>query len=94
LSESDPLGQGLAVAIAAGLYFAPSAIALGRSHRHAVGIIAVNLLLGWTFIGWLVALVWSALRARPPLVETASSFDNLRQDAARMAYGRPRKVAP
>jgi len=34
-------------------------IALARGHRNAVAITAVNILLGWTFVGWVVALVWS-----------------------------------
>lgn len=37
----------------------PTVIALFRGH-HNVGAIAVlNLFLGWTFLGWIGALVWS-----------------------------------
>ena len=39
------------------LYFLPAII--GRDKRDAAGIFLLNLLLGWTFIGWLVALVWA-----------------------------------
>lgn len=38
------------------VYFIPTIIALARSHN-IVGVLLVNLLVGWTFIGWLVALV-------------------------------------
>jgi hypothetical protein len=39
------------------LYFLPSVIARSRRHHNAVSIFILNLLLGWTFIGWVVALV-------------------------------------
>jgi hypothetical protein len=42
-------------------YFAPSLIALSRGCKASGGgIIALNLLLGWTVLGWIVALVWAA----------------------------------
>jgi hypothetical protein len=41
------------------LYFVPTLIAIGREHHDAAAIALVNLLLGWSFLGWLVALVWS-----------------------------------
>ncbi|MFI5020906.1 MAG: superinfection immunity protein [Alphaproteobacteria bacterium] len=40
-------------------YFAPLWIALLRHHPDAVGIATFNLLLGWTVIGWLLAMVWA-----------------------------------
>ncbi len=40
-------------------YFLPSIIALARSKRNLLSIFLLNLLLGWTFIGWVVALVWA-----------------------------------
>ncbi|HWY54728.1 MAG TPA: superinfection immunity protein [Terriglobales bacterium] len=47
-------------------YFLPSIIAAARSKRDLVSILVLNLLLGWTAIGWVVALVW-ALKADVPL---------------------------
>ena len=41
------------------LYFIPSIVAVARHHRNGVPIILVNVLLGWTFLGWVAALVWS-----------------------------------
>lgn len=38
------------------VYFIPFIIAAARSHN-TTGVFLVNLLVGWTFIGWLVALV-------------------------------------
>lgn len=39
------------------LYFLPAII--GRDKRDASGIFLLNLFLGWTLIGWLIALVWA-----------------------------------
>ncbi|MBD3749186.1 MAG: superinfection immunity protein [Sphingobacteriales bacterium] len=39
------------------IYFTPTV--LGWSKRNAAAIFALNLFLGWTFIGWVFALVWS-----------------------------------
>ena len=44
------------------LYFLPTIIALLRRHRNALAIFLLNFFLGWSFIGWVVALVWSATR--------------------------------
>jgi hypothetical protein len=41
------------------LYFLPAIIALARSKRDAVSILVLNLFLGWTMIGWVIALVWA-----------------------------------
>jgi len=39
------------------LYFLPSII--GFRKRNAASIVALNFFLGWTFIGWVGALVWA-----------------------------------
>ena len=41
------------------LYFAPALEAWRVKKTNAKAIFWLNLLLGWTFIGWVVALVWS-----------------------------------
>jgi hypothetical protein len=49
------------------MYFLPAIIAFARSKRDAVSILVLNFFLGWTAIGWVVALVW-ALKQDVPLV--------------------------
>lgn len=44
------------------LYLMPASIACARSHHNAAAIFVLNLLLGWTFIGWALALVWACTR--------------------------------
>jgi hypothetical protein len=41
------------------MYFLPSLIAIVRSKRDILGIVVLNFFLGWTLIGWVVALVWA-----------------------------------
>jgi hypothetical protein len=49
------------------MYFLPSIIAFARSKRDTLAILLLNFFLGWTMIGWVVALVW-ALKNDVPMV--------------------------
>lgn len=42
------------------VYLLPWFIAAWRDHNNQGAIALLNLLLGWTFLGWVAALVWSA----------------------------------
>jgi hypothetical protein len=44
------------------VYFIPTMIAIARKHKNALAIFLVNFFLGWSFIGWVVALVWAVAR--------------------------------
>lgn len=52
------LGTGAIILILA-LYFVPTLIAAIKGKSNSVAIFALNLILGWTFIGWLVAFIWA-----------------------------------
>ena len=41
------------------LYFIPALVALLTSHKQRKAIAVMNLLTGWTLVGWIVCLVWS-----------------------------------
>ncbi len=41
------------------MYFLPSIVALARSKRDTFLIFLLNLFLGWSIIGWVIALVWA-----------------------------------
>lgn len=52
----------LLIGIAAGLiqlYFLPTLVAYRRLHRNQYAIFILNLALGWTFLGWVFALIWA-----------------------------------
>ena len=40
-------------------YWLPTLAANSNRHRNRSAIGMLNLLLGWTFIGWVVALLWA-----------------------------------
>jgi hypothetical protein len=41
------------------MYFLPTIIAAARSKRDTTAILLLNFFLGWTMIGWVVALIWA-----------------------------------
>lgn len=49
------------------LYFIPSIVALNK--KYLTGIVLLNLFLGWTFIGWVAALIWAV--SSPKKLEVA-----------------------
>jgi hypothetical protein len=50
------------------MYFLPSILALARSKRDTTAIVLLNFFLGWTMIGWVVALVWAVKTDVPAVV--------------------------
>jgi hypothetical protein len=55
---------GLIFFAAAAVYFLPSWI--GSSKQNRTSIFLLNLFLGWTLIGWVVALVWATTKEAVP----------------------------
>jgi Superinfection immunity protein len=43
------------------LYFLPWGIAWGRVHPQRRAIFVLNLLAGWSIVGWIVAAVWACM---------------------------------
>ncbi|MDP2749744.1 MAG: superinfection immunity protein [Nanoarchaeota archaeon] len=41
------------------IYFFPWKVAKNRNHKQKEAIFVLNLCLGWTFLGWVIALVWA-----------------------------------
>jgi hypothetical protein len=56
---SEGLGFVLRLALVAGIYFLPALLAQYRKHKNASAIGVLNVFLGWTVIGWIVALIWA-----------------------------------
>jgi hypothetical protein len=54
--------------LGAAMYFLPSIIALARNKRDTLAIFLLNFFLGWSVIGWIVALVWAAKNDVPVAV--------------------------
>ena len=54
------LGMVIIVLISLVVYFIPTTTAMARGHHNFAAILVLNLFLGWTFIGWVVALIWAS----------------------------------
>lgn len=67
------------------LYLAPAIIADMRKREDVLAITVVNVLLGWTIVGWVAALVW----ARHPVSERrlARATKRRRRAIARVTIG-------
>lgn len=50
------------IALIMAIYVTPSVIAHRRNHPSRNAIIAVNILLGWSIVGWAFALIWAFKR--------------------------------
>ena len=50
------------------MYFLPSILAFARNKRDTTAILLLNIFLGWTVIGWVVALVWAVKTDAPVVV--------------------------
>ena len=53
-----------------GIYFFPGIVAEVRRHRQRLTIGMSNLLLGWTVLGWIFALIWACSRSRARMAAT------------------------
>ena len=50
------------------LYFIPSINAYMKKKRNKGAVLTLNFFLGWTVIGWIVALIWSSTNDAQPVV--------------------------
>lgn len=54
----------------AAVYFIPIFVAVFRRHRNGLAIGMLNILLGWTVLGWILALVWAfTSNIEPPAIK-------------------------
>jgi len=50
----------LVLLLALATYLLPTIIAVVRDHPNALAIYLINLFFGWTLVGWVGTLLWSA----------------------------------
>jgi hypothetical protein len=55
----------VALIVIGAAYFLPTIVAPRRGHHQTMAISVLNLLLGWTVLGWIAALVWACTRVVP-----------------------------
>lgn len=68
--SSSPMAAFVLLIVVFAAYFLPTFISAKRNHPNGTGIFLLNLFLGWTFIGWLAALIWSVSAFNKPVVAT------------------------
>jgi len=75
LQSGSDVVQGFVIfAIVLWIYFLPTFRGWRKSNRGA--IFALNLLLGWTLVGWVVAMVWALTKDAEPtkvIVQTTTA---------------------
>lgn len=47
------------------IYMFPTLVAVQRVHPQRASIIIINTMLGWTGLGWLIALAWALTPQNP-----------------------------
>jgi hypothetical protein len=67
-------------------YFLPAIIGVCNCHPHKFGISLLNFFLGWTLVGWVVALVWAVSKPQPVSI----TVNNL----ASLSAPAPRRLLP
>jgi hypothetical protein len=45
-------------------YLIPSILAVQDKKRNKTAIIALNILAGWTLVGWIISLVWALTKEK------------------------------
>lgn len=83
-SEGGVLGGGLLLLLTIFVvYFVPGLVAWYRKHQNENAIVALNLLLGWTLLGWVAALVWSLTSTAPANPKTSLEQSPLKKKTNR-----------
>ncbi len=63
------------IILACVLYFVPTIIAWIRDHQNKIAITALNILLGWSVIGWVGSLIWSLVKSKPQTIQIVRERD-------------------
>lgn len=74
------MGSLIFAVVMMGLYLVPSIVAAVRKTRYTNGIVLTNIFLGWTFVGWVGALVW-AVSAPTDKPQPIRSYDTWKAES-------------
>jgi hypothetical protein len=73
-AQADNAGYGGGIALfLLAVYFLPWIVANHLRHHNQTALFCLNVFLGWTLIGWVIALVWALLRPPIVLVQNATA---------------------
>lgn len=84
--------------VIAALYFAPAIVAHVRGHRNKNAVTVLNTFLGWTFVGWIAALVWASTSDTEDQIKSdrryASKIWGSEEKPTRASEQTPARTAP
>lgn len=87
--DSSPFAGVILLMAAFAIYFLPTFVAAKRGHPNGTSIFLLDLFLGWSLIGWVVALVWSAsafkVDEQPSLSEISPTEEDRLQNLQKLA---------
>lgn len=74
----DFIGVGIVVGLIVDLlvYFLPTLVAWNKKHHATGAVFVINLLFGWTLIGWVVALIWACTVRQAPVIIVQQAVTN------------------
>lgn len=78
--DSNSLGAFLLLTLMVIIYFIPTLVAGKRGHPQGTPIFLLNLFAGWTFIGWLAALIWSSSAISEPAASMAPASTDMQDE--------------
>lgn len=61
----DVVSTAILIAAVLVAYLLPTYVAAWRKHHQAKAILALNIMFGWTIIGWEAALIWALTAIKP-----------------------------
>lgn len=61
-------------------YFLPTIAACLNGHHNKLAVFFLNLLLGWTLLGWVGAFIWAFMKAPKPQHITIINSNNVGGD--------------
>lgn len=76
------------------LYFLPSIVAVLRKAPDTGSVIVLNLLLGWTFLGWVVSLAMAARTGNASSINVSVHQQQPGSIHGEVTYGQPQQPRP
>ncbi len=64
MTQHSPIVSLITFLIIVTFYFIPTIMACFRKHPNSTAIFVTDMFLGWTCIGWIVALIWASTNVK------------------------------
>ncbi|MFG1184366.1 superinfection immunity protein [Xanthobacter aminoxidans] len=81
-------------ALGAIIYFIPSFVARNRNHAQKSAIFWLNFFTGWSFIGWVAALIWALTNPTVVSTEPTGTREKYISDTPRSRISQNEKICP